>query len=342
MAPANLKDVARLAGVHPATASRALNERTASMVNAQTVRRVREAADTLGYRVNRVARGLKTRRSYTIGMLIPDITNPFFPAMVRGAEDCLHASGYTLVLADTDNDPDEERRHRDVMLERQVDGLLLGTSRRRDEVVEQLLASGVPFVLVNRTVDRGTVAAVIPDDHAGMTLAVDHLHDLGHRSIGHVAGPSLTSTGSRRRAGFLEAVRSLGLEAPAPTEASAFTIEAGRTAADALLSGRPRPTAIVAANDLIALGVLDAAAAIGLSCPDDLSVIGFNDMAFVDRMQPPLTTVRVDEYELGLRAARLLLTLVDDPTAQRATLMVAPELVIRASTAPPPAVRRRV
>ena len=327
--------------MHPATASRALNERTASMVNAQTVRRVREAADTLGYRVNRVARGLKTRRSYTIGMLIPDITNPFFPAMVRGAEDCLHASGYTLVLADTDNDPDEERRHRDVMLERQVDGLLLGTSRRRDEVVEQLLGSGVPFVLVNRTVDRGTVAAVIPDDHAGMTLAVDHLHDLGHRSIGHVAGPSLTSTGSRRRAGFLEVMRSLGLEGPAPTEASAFTIEAGRAAADVLLSGRPRPTAIVAANDLVALGVLDAAAAIGLSCPGDLSVIGFNDMAFVDRMQPPLTTVRVDEYELGLRAARVLLTLVDDPAAPRATLMVAPELVIRASTAPPRAARRR-
>jgi LacI family transcriptional regulator len=341
MPPANLKDVARLAGVHPATVSRALNERTAGMVNEQTVRRVREAADALGYRVNRVARGLKTRRSYTIGMLIPDITNPFFPGMVRGAEDCLHASGFTLVLADTDNDPDEERRHRDVMLERQVDGLLLGTARRRDEVVEQLIAADVPFVLVNRTVDRGKVAAVIPDDHAGMALAVDHLHDLGHRSIGHVAGPSLTSTGSRRRAGFLEAMRELGLEPAPPTEASAFTIEAGRSAADALLRSGRRPTAIVAANDLVALGVLDAAAAIGLECPEDLSVIGFNDMTFVDRMQPPLTTVRVDEYGLGLRAARVLLTLVDDPAAPREILMVAPELVVRASTAPPRATGSR-
>src|SRR6266550_3853122 len=193
MSPANLKDVARLAGVHTATASRALNERTAGMVSPETVERVRDAADALGYRVNRIARGLKMRRSFTVGMLIPDITNPFFPRMVRGAEDSLHEAGFTLVLADTDNDPDQERRHRDVMLERQVDGLLLATARRRDRVVDGLIAAEVPFVLVNRTVDRGRVAAVIPDDRAGMALAVEHLYAQGHRRIGqrsdgHVLG----------------------------------------------------------------------------------------------------------------------------------------------------------
>lgn len=338
--PANLKDVARLAGVNPSTVSRALNERTTGMVSPDTVRRIQEAADTLGYRVNRVARGLKTRRSYTIGMLIPDITNPFFPGMVRGAEDGLHGAGYTLVLADTDNDPAEERRHRDVMLERQVDGLLLGTSRRKDAVIDELVASAVPFVLVNRTVEPGRVAAVIPDDHAGMTLAVDHLSDLGHRVIGHVAGPSLTSTGSRRSAGFHAAVLALGLELGPTAEATGFTIDAGRIAGAEVLRVDPRPTAIVAANDLVALGVLDAAASIGLSCPEELSVVGFNDMAFVDRMRPPLTTVRIDEYELGLRAARLLLDLIDDPTAARETVMLTPELVIRGSTAPPAAAAR--
>ncbi len=208
------------------------------MVSPETAERVREAAEELGYRVNRVARGLKMRRSLTIGMLIPDITNPFFPGMVRGAEDRLHESGYTLVLADTDNDPARDRLHRDVMLERQVDGLLLATSRRRDPVIDELAASDVPFVLVNRTVDRGRVAAVIPDDHAGTALAVDHLYDLGHRVIGQVSGPPLTTSGSRRAAGFVAAVRALGLEPGASAEASAFTIDAGREAAGAVFGCR--------------------------------------------------------------------------------------------------------
>lgn len=330
----NLKDVATAAGVHVATASRALNERTASMVSPGTVERVRQAAETLGYRVNRVARGLKTRRSFTVGMLIPDITNPFFPPMVRGAEDGLAEAGYTLVLADTDNDEEKDRQAQAVLLERQVDGMLLATARRRDPLVEELIGADVPLVLVNRTIDRGGVAAVIPDDHAGMALAVDHLHDLGHRGIVHVAGPGQTSTGSRRAAGFLAAVASLGLDPGPMAEVSSFTVEAGRVAAHRLLSAPQRPSAVVAANDLIALGVLDAAEALGLSCPGDFSLVGFNDMPFVDRLSPPLTTVRIDEYEIGLRASRLLLSIIEDPGTRRETIMMSPELIVRGSTAP--------
>ena len=210
------------------------------------------------------------------------------------------------------------------MLERQVDGLLLATARRRDAVIEELLTASVPFVLVNRTIDRGGVAAVIPDDQAGMALAVDHLHDLGHRVIGHIAGPSATSTGARRAAGFEAAVRSMGLE-PGPTvEVSSFTVEGGRAVAAGLLTGSRRPSALVAANDLIALGALDVADDLGLSCPGDFSLVGFNDMPFVDRLRPPLTTIRVDEYELGLRASRMLLSLIEDPEARRETIMLTP------------------
>lgn len=317
--------------MHTATASRALNERTASMVSPATVERVREAAETLGYRVNRVARGLKTNRSFTVGMLVPDITNPFFPPMVRGAEDGFAQAGYTLVLADTDNDAGKERLTQTVMLERQVDGLLLATARRRDAVIDELLTTSVPFVLVNRTIDRGGVAAVIPDDQAGMAMAVDHLYDLGHRVIGHVAGPSATSTGSRRAAGFEAAVRSRGLE-PGPTiEVGSFTVEAARAVAEALFTGRTRPSAVVAANDLIALGTLDAAEVLGLACPRDFSLVGFNDMPFVDRFLPPLTTIRISEYELGTRAAQTLLSLIEDPRARRETIMLAPELIVRGS-----------
>jgi len=302
------------------------------MVSPQTVERVREAAQSLGYRVNRVARGLKTNRSFTIGMLVPDITNPFFPPMVRGAEDGFAQAGYTLVLADTDNDAGKERRTQTVMLERQVDGLLLATARRRDPVIDDLLATSVPFVLVNRTIDRGGVAAVIPDDQAGMALAVDHLYELGHRVIGHVAGPSGTSTGSRRAAGFVAAVRSLGLEPGPVVEVGSFTLDAARAVADVLLTGPSRPSAIVAANDLIALGTLDAARTLGLTCPRDLSLVGFNDMPFIDLLEPPLTTIRINEYELGMRASQMLLSLIEDPGARRETIMLAPELVVRGST----------
>jgi LacI family transcriptional regulator len=334
MTQPRLKDVAEAAGVHVATASRALNERTASMVSPDTVERVREAARSLGYRPNHMARGLKTRRSFTIGMLIPDIMNPFFPPMVRGAEDGLAEAGYTLVFADTDNDQEKGRRAQDVFLERRVDGMLLGTVRRRDTLVDDLQRASLPFVLVNRTIDRGGVAAVIPDDQAGMTLAVEHLHELGHLRIGHVAGPSGTSTGWRRASGFRAAVQPHASEPPPVVEAASYSVAAGTVAGAELLAFQPRPSAVVAANDLLALGVLDAAAAMGLSCPADVSIVGFNDMPFVDRLTPSLTTIRIDTYDIGRRAARLLLGLIEDPEARRETILIAPQLITRGSTGP--------
>src|SRR5439155_13697471 len=184
----------------------------------------------------------------TIGMLIPDITNPFFPPVVRGAEDYLAEGGYTLVLANTDNDETKERRHLTGMLELQVDGLLLAMARRRDPLVEELRSGSAPVVLVNRTIDRGGVSAVIPDDRAGMSLAVEHLYLLGHRHIAHVAGPADTSTGARRAAGFAAAMEALGLPPPSVAPAGAFAEVAGRKAARPLFAGNPRPTAVVAAN----------------------------------------------------------------------------------------------
>jgi LacI family transcriptional regulator len=285
------------------------------MIKPETVERVRNAASDLGYRVNRMARSLKLNRSFTIGMLVPDITNPFFPPVVRGAEDCLATDGYTLILANTDNDEAKERRH--------------------DPLVEELREGTAPLVLVNRTIDRGGVPAVIPDDHAGMTLAVEHLYQLGHRRIAHVAGPADTSTGARRAAGFGAAIGLLGLPRMRIAHASAFTEHAGRVAARVVLARRERPTAIVAANDLIALGVIRAADEVGLRCPEDVSLVGFNDMPFADRLRPALTTLRIPEYEIGHRAATLLLARIRDPRSRAETILIPPELVVRESTAAP-------
>ncbi len=333
-----LKDVADAAGVHVSTASRALNEQTAALVNPETTERVRQAAHALGYRINGMARALKTRRSLAIGMLVPDITNPFFPPIVRGAEDAFAAAGYSLVLANTDNDRDKARRQVAAMLETRVDGLLLATALRRDELVDELVQDGIPVALVNRTIDGDGVSAVVPDDHLGVALAVEHLAGLGHRRIAYLGGPLDTSNGARRRASFDQAVGKLGpgqaRDLAVAVEMAGFNEAEGRRGAAALLDvpAGERPTAIMAGNDLMALGVLDAAAERGLACPRDLSVVGFNDMPLADRMRPPLTTVRVAEYDLGHQAAKLLLAAIEDPLRPPETVLLAPQLVVRGST----------
>jgi LacI family transcriptional regulator len=331
-----LKDVAEAAGVHISTASRALNERTSALLNPATLERVRETADGLGYRVNGMARALKTRRSMSIGMVVPDITNPFFPPVVRGAEDVLDRLGYSLLLSSSDNDLGKARRQTAAMLEGQADGLLLAMARRDDPLVAELRAGGTPLVLVNRTIDRGGVSAVIPDDFHGATEAVEHLYALGHRRLAFVGGPLSTSNGARRRASFDETVQRLGLPEVASLEASAFDEQAGYAAAQTLLAEHPRITGVVAGNDLIAVGIIVAAAERGRNCPRDISVVGFNDMLLAGRLQPPLTTIRIPQYDVGTRAAELLMALVAEPGRSPETVLISGELVVRGSTAPPP------
>src|SRR5215211_7394277 len=179
-AAVTLRDVARVAGVHPATVSRALNEETRALVNEETARRVLRAAEKLGYRPNPIARGLKTNRSYTIGVLIPDLTNPLFPPIVRGIQDRLEAAGYTPLIANTDNDPDRERNDFEAMRARQVDGVITATARLDHGVLDEMAADGLPIVLVNRRLEDGPLSSATADDHEGACLAVKYLAELGH------------------------------------------------------------------------------------------------------------------------------------------------------------------
>ena len=337
--PPRLKDVAEAAGVHISTASRALNERTAALLNPETLERVRETADGLGYRVNGMARALKTRRSLSVGMVVPDITNPFFPPAVRGAQDVLDRAGYSLLLSSSDNDPGKARRQVAAMLEGQVGGLLLAMALRDDPLVSELRADGTPLVLVNRTIDRGGVSAVVPDDFHGALEAVEHLYSLGHRRLAFVGGPLANSNGARRRASFDQTVARLGLLEVAALEATAFDEDSGYVAAQTLLAEHPRITGVVAGNDLLAVGIIAAAAEQGRTCPADISVVGFNDMLLASRLQPPLTTIRIPQYDVGARAAELLVTLVDDPGRHPETVLISGELIVRGSTAPPPGKR---
>ena len=332
-----LRDVARVSGVHPGTASRALNEETRALVNEDTARRVLEAAEQLGYRPNPIARGLKTNRSYTIGVLIPDLTNPLFPPILRGIEDRLEESGYTPLMANTDNDPERERIDWHAMRARQVDGIVAATARRDHELLDELLESGIPVVLVNRRAPDSGVPSATADDRQGIRLAVGHLAELGHERIAHIAGPLELSTGLDRHEGFHEAMRELGLE-PDPelvVVTGAFTEAEGAKACAELLDRDAGPTAIAAANDLIALGCYDVFAERGIACPEEISVVGFNDMPFAGRFQPPLTTIRIPHYEIGMAAAELMLENLLNGAASPRDIRLEPSLVVRGSTVSP-------
>ena len=333
-----LKDVARLAGVHPGTASRALNEETRGLVNEDTAKRVLAAAERLGYRPNPIARGLKTARSYTVGVLIPDLTNPLFPPIVRGIQDRLEEAAYTPLIANTENDPDRERADFEAMRARHVDGFITATARRGHELLTRPDSLGLPVVLVNRRLDDGPLPSVAGDDKAGIKLAVRHLVELGHRRIAHLAGPQQLSTGSLRHEGFLEAMREAGIE-PDPDLiliGDAVIESEGSRLCTALLDSGRELTAIVAANDLMALGCYDVLEQRGIDCPSEISVIGFNDMPFAAHFRPPLSTIRIPQYELGARAAELLLKRLQDDDAPAEQQLLEPELVVRASTGPPP------
>lgn len=344
--PVTLKDVAALAGVHPATASRALNPATRLLVSGETATRILAAADALGYRPNTVARSLRTRRSLTVGVLIPDLTNPLFPPIVRGIEDRLAADGYVALIGNTDSDDDRERLVFERMRARHVDGFVSATAHLRSPLLAEAAAAEIPVVLVNRLAEGYGFPSVSVDNERGSALAVGHLVSLGHRRIAHIAGPLDVSTGLSRYRGFMDAMAAHGLEVDSElvVHAAAYSLEEGERCCRALLEVDRGCTAIAAANDMLAVGCYSALEAAGLSCPQDISVVGFNDMPFIDRLRPPLTSVSFPHYQVGAEAGQLILEQIaasgaagrspgGDPAK---VLYLAPELKVRGSTAAPP------
>ena len=236
---------------------------------------------------------------------------------------------------ETDNIVSREMDAVATMRARQVDGLILATARRDDPLIAECLKDKLPVVLVNRTADADGVSSIVNDDALGISLAVRHLKALGHRRIAHIAGPQTLSTGNARREGFLSVMGAKELlpDQKLIAETNAFSEDEGLRAAAQLISNGQEFTAIVAANDLLALGAYEAIADAGLSCPGDISVTGFNDMPFVDRLSPPLTTIRIPHYELGREAARRLIELIEAPDSPARATALRPELIVRGSTA---------
>jgi LacI family transcriptional regulator len=329
-----IADVAASAGVHSGTASRALSSKTEHQVNVDTVKRVKKAAKELGYIPNVMARGLRISSSMTIGVIIPDLTNPLFPPIIRGIEDYLSPRGYTALLANTDGRPFLEKQAFDSLLERRVEGFILATGLDDHPLLQEAYDSNIKVVMVNRGSGAVPYPLVAGDDAAGIEAAVRHLVELGHRHIVHIAGPANFSTTRVRADAFLRAcAERSGIEGRI-VRAVALSVDAGEDAMNELLREPNREfTAVMAANDLLALGTLRALRAHGVACPDEVSVIGYNDMPFAEDFNPALTTVHVPQQEIGWESARLLLESIEKGTQSSVTVTMPVSLIVRSSTA---------
>jgi LacI family transcriptional regulator len=324
-----LADVAARSGVSTATASRVL----AGIGRPQPPirERVLAAARELNYRPSGVARALKRRETRTLGLVITDITNPFYPQVVRAVEAAAHERGYGIVLANGGDDPVRELEHLDLLVERRVDGIVIASSRMTRRHAERLRAAAVPVVLVNDAVAGSGLPTVTTAHRRGARMATEHLVALGHRGIGHVSAPTEQPAAGQRRQGVRDALRAAGLDEPLIAVGDG-RVAGGASATEALIGAGV--TGIVAYNDLTAIGALRALRRAGIAVPEQVSVVGFDDIDLAAWTDPPLTTIRQPIDELGRWAVDHLADLLSGgrrPGAGRTVLE--PSLVVRGSTA---------
>jgi DNA-binding LacI/PurR family transcriptional regulator len=328
-----IHDVAQQARVSVSTVSRAFT--APDMVSAPTRERILQVADAVGYRPNRAARGLITGKTANIGLIVPDLGNPVFPAVLKSAQARAIQADHAVFLADTDEDPELEM-NLILAMAKQVDGIVLISSRMSDRQLQSVLSS-TTLTFVNRKVPG--VPVVLVDSAGGMRQAVEHLAALGHKRAAFLSGPKTSWSNKERRRGMRAGSRSTGLEI---VELGPFAprYEAGMQAADLVLAADV--TAAIAYNDLIALGLLNRLADRGVAVPEELSVVGFDDIAFAAMCTPPLTTVAFPKELTGRTAVDLLLDWLDKKSLGHTVgtqRTLGTQLIVRASTAPPPRVR---
>ena len=308
-----IKDVAKETGVHVSTVSRALSPNARASLSKEVVERIRSKAKQMGYRPNRVASGLRTKRSMTVGIVIPDITNALYAPILLGVESVLEDAGYASILVNSDGDPKREERLLDLLLERGVDGIIDAAVTSQDDKVAEI-SERVPIVTANRMVFGSGIPAVINDDAGGIKAMFKLLFDKGHRNIAYIGGPSRLSTGEVRNEAFKNAAQTHGITINTKSMKfpKKYSEDEGLICADAIFEETPNITAILCANDRLALGALEAVTARGLKCPTDISITGFNDIPLIDRIPPGLTTIRILQFDVGRIAAELLLKKMND------------------------------
>ncbi|QGK68813.1 substrate-binding domain-containing protein [Allosaccharopolyspora coralli] len=329
---ATISDVAAMAGVSTATVSRALNGK--STVDPELVARVVAAADDLGYRPNGPARSLRKQETAVLALIISDVENPFFTAMARGVEDVAHAAGYSVVLCNSDDEPDKEREYLDVALQERVAGVLLSPTGRGDSA-ELLRVHDTPVVAVDRPLPGWGSDAVLVDSRLAAKQATLHLAHQGYRRLGCVTGPSGVPTADERLAGFRDGLRVAKLRSSsALVRRTEFKAAGARRAAHALLTADEPPDGLLVANNSMAIGVLETLADLGLRAGRDVGVVAFDDAPWASLVDPPLSVVAQPAYDVGAVGAQLLLRRIGDenPDGNSSTTTLSAHLVARAST----------
>ena len=330
-----LKDIAEHLGVNTSTVSRALNPETSKMLTAEQNRRVREAAEELGYVQNTMAYALKKGRSMTIGVIVPDLMNPVFPPIVKGVMNHLNKQSYTSIIAYSENDIDLALTEIKRMKGRQVDGFILASAFREDASVDYCVDHKIPVINVHRTVDKNSVDKIVIDNESGMQQALEHLLLLGHRRIALIAAPQEISDGYQRYWAYRNLLTENGIEIDEDliVQADAFSLEAGRQATRELSTRGTPFTAVIASNDLIGIGCIEELEKHNLSCPDDVSVVGFNNMPYLEQFRVPLTTIDIPRARMGEKAAKLILERLKNPDMPLQHIVLEPRLLVRRSTA---------
>ena len=326
-----IRDVAALAGVSHQTVSRVINN--SQRVNPETRERVEAAIQELGYRPSRLAQSLVTQKTRTVGLVVADITNPFFFEVARGVQDTALEQGYNVFVCNTDDNPQGEKNVLGLLASQEVDGVIMSTASSSDEELLTFVDNYKPFVLINREIKHPKVSLINVDIHKGAQLATEHLLSRGHTCIGMLSHEGHIPDEVRRVRGYRETLQKHGIEPKdewlvlAPPN-----LEGGYQAAQELLLTHPEISAIFTYNDLMAIGASRGCHDMGLSIPEDCAVMGFDNIKFSAMHMPSLSSIRYDKYTLGQKAMTRLLEIIEAPKLVYEPIRMDVELVIREST----------
>ncbi len=324
-----MKDIAKAVGVHPSTVSRVINGNP--NISEKTAKKVFSTIEDLNYTPNALARSLKTKKIETLGMLIPDIANPFFAGLARGVEDTANQYGYNVILCNTDDQFEKEKTYLRLLEERRVDGLILATAKIRDKSIIELEKSRFPYILLSRNIRDLQENSISIDDIAGGYLATKYLIGLGHRNIGHIGGPYNTMAALDRIKGYKKALLQYGIPFNRCYIGEGdFKIKGGYQVMNQFLKLQNPPTAVFTANDLLAVGAIEAIREHGYNVPDDISIIGFDDIRLASFLSPPLTTIRQPMLEMGSLAIIKLMERIEHQRVHQ-NILIKPELIVRKS-----------
>jgi LacI family transcriptional regulator len=328
---ATIREVAESAGVSYATVSHVINN--TRLVSPETRQRVLTAMEALNYRPNALARSLRQGKTNTLGLVLPDSANPFFAEISRGIEDEAFKKGYSVFLCNTELDTQRELFYVDVLSKKQVDGIIFVAAGDQPDSLEYLRQRNMPVVMIDRDLPNVEVDAVLTDHSLGGYLATRHLLELGHTRIACIAGPSSITPSAERITGYRRALEEAGLPCDETLILRGdYHAQSGMEITHTILQMDPRPTAIFALNDLMALGALRAAAEEGCSVPSDLAVVGYDDLELAHFTNPPLTTIAQPKKEIGAQAIHLLVDRMSHKNRPPMRVVLPPELIVRRST----------